>query len=90
MQSWTGFAGLKRYLPHHSGHSITEMLGYKASGQICGCTFSPAPVMKLVEVIRVKIPAMTLHICDGVCKRVGKAPIAVLESTLFVNRILLP
>jgi 3-hydroxybutyryl-CoA dehydrogenase len=54
--------------------------------------FNPAPVMKLVEVIRgSETSDATVHMAKELCVRLGKEPVEVKESPGFVvNRLLVP
>lgn len=77
-----------------SGLSITEMASAtKRPDRFVGMHFfNPAPVMKLVEVIRgYDTSDDTFTFAMEFARGVGKQPIAVQESPLFaVNRILVP
>ncbi|HLT58532.1 MAG TPA: 3-hydroxybutyryl-CoA dehydrogenase [Limnochordales bacterium] len=77
-----------------SGLSITAMAGATRRPEaVVGMHFfNPAPVMKLVEVVRAAHTAPeTLATTVALAKALGKEPITVEESPLFVvNRILCP
>jgi 3-hydroxybutyryl-CoA dehydrogenase len=77
-----------------SSLSITEIAeAVKRQGQFIGLHFfNPAPVMKLVEVIRgLKTSDATLNTTFSLCKELGKDPIEVKEAPGFVvNKILIP
>ncbi len=77
-----------------SGLSISEMA--MATGrpqQVVGMHFfNPVPVMKLVEVTNGAVTSReTFQLVMDLARKMGKEPVAVNESPLFVvNRILLP
>ena len=77
-----------------SSLSITEIAGItKRPGRVIGMHFfNPAPVMKLVEVIRgSETSDETVRLTTDLCARLGKEPVEVRESPGFVvNRILVP
>jgi len=77
-----------------SSLSITEMASStKRAPQFVGMHFfNPAPVMKLVEVIRgSETAAPTVAFAKGFCVKLGKEPVEVKESPGFVvNRLLVP
>ena len=70
------------YASNTSSLSITEI----------GAGLSPAPVMKLVEVIAgINTPAETVEKVIEISKQLGKVPVQVNEAAGFaVNRILVP
>lgn len=77
-----------------SGLSITAMAGATRRPElVLGMHFfNPAPVMKLVEVVRGAHTAeAAIATAVSLAKRLGKEPVVVEESPLFiVNRILCP
>jgi 3-hydroxybutyryl-CoA dehydrogenase len=77
-----------------SSLSITEMANAtRRPDRFVGMHFfNPAPVMKLVEVIRgSETSDATVHLAKGVCVRLGKDPVEVREAPGFVvNRLLVP
>ncbi len=77
-----------------SGLSITEIASVtKRADRVIGMHFfNPAPVMKLVEVVRgVDTSDQTFNMIMDLACKLGKQPIAVNEAPLFVvNRILVP
>ena len=77
-----------------SSLSITEMANVtKRSDRVVGMHFfNPAPVMKLVEVIRgSETSDTTVALAKDLCVRLGKEPVEVQESPGFVvNRLLVP
>jgi len=76
-----------------SGLSITEMASATSRPEkVVGMHFfNPAPLMKLVEVINGAVTASeTFQLIMDLARKMGKEPIAVNESPLFVvNRILM-
>ncbi len=77
-----------------SSLSITEMASAtKRADRVVGMHFfNPAPVMKLVEVIRgSETSDATVALIKGLCARLGKEAVEVKESPGFVvNRLLVP
>ena len=77
-----------------SSLSITEMANVtKRADRVVGMHFfNPAPVMKLVEVIRgSETSDATLTLAKDLCVKLGKEPIEVKEAPGFVvNRLLVP
>ena len=77
-----------------SSLSITEMASAtKRAPQFVGMHFfNPAPVMKLVEVIRgSETTKPTVEFAKAFCVKLGKEPVEVRESPGFVvNRLLVP
>ncbi|GAB6273740.1 MAG: 3-hydroxybutyryl-CoA dehydrogenase [Peptococcaceae bacterium] len=77
-----------------SGLSITEMASYtsRANKFVGMHFFNPAPVMKLVEVVKgAMTDEETYQATVELAKQLGKDPITVNEAPLFVvNRILIP
>jgi 3-hydroxybutyryl-CoA dehydrogenase len=77
-----------------SSLSITEMANAtKRADRVIGMHFfNPAPVMKLVEVIRgSETSDATVALIKGVSVKLGKEPVEVRESPGFVvNRLLVP
>ncbi len=77
-----------------SSLSITEMANAtKRADRVVGMHFfNPAPVMKLVEVIRGSETAdATVALAKELCGKLGKEPVEVRESPGFVvNRLLVP
>ena len=77
-----------------SGLSITEMASYtsRANKFVGMHFFNPAPVMKLVEVVKgAMTDEETYQVTIELAKQLGKDPITVNEAPLFVvNRILVP
>ncbi len=74
--------------------SITALMaGCEKKDRVAGLHFfNPAPVMKLVEVIQAfeTAPAV-VDALTGFCKKIGKDPVTVQDSTGFiVNRLLTP
>ncbi len=95
------FAELDRLSPpeavlvsNTSSLSITEMASAtKRPDLVAGMHFfNPAPVMRLVEVIRgSETSDATIHLIKDLSARLGKEPIEVKESPGFVvNRLLVP
>lgn len=75
-----------------SSLSVTEMSNGLTRPVIGMHFFNPAPVMKLVEVIRGELSTDedVAHVID-ICKNIGKDPVEIKESAGFaVNRILGP
>ena len=77
-----------------SSLSVTEMAAFtKRPGKVIGMHFfNPAPVMKLVEVIRgLLCDEETFEKVYEIAKSIGKEPVEVTEGPGFVvNRILIP
>lgn len=77
-----------------SSLSITEMANVtKRPDRVVGMHFfNPAPVMKLVEVIRgSETSDATVRLAKDLCVKLGKEPVEVKESPGFVvNRLLVP
>jgi 3-hydroxybutyryl-CoA dehydrogenase len=77
-----------------SSLSITEMANAtKRPDRVVGMHFfNPAPVMKLVEVIRgSETSDATVSLVNGLCARLGREAVEVKESPGFVvNRLLVP
>ncbi len=77
-----------------SSLSITEIAsGVKRPEQIIGMHFfNPAPVMKLVEVIKgQKTSDEVFNAIFSLCEAIGKTPVTINEAPGFVvNRILIP
>ncbi len=77
-----------------SSLSITEMANVtKRPDRVVGMHFfNPAPVMKLVEVIRgSETSDATVQLAKDLCVKLGKEPVEVKESPGFVvNRLLVP
>jgi 3-hydroxybutyryl-CoA dehydrogenase len=77
-----------------SSLSITEMANAtKRADRVVGMHFfNPAPVMKLVEVIRgSETSDATVALIKGLCTKLGKEAVEVKESPGFVvNRLLVP
>lgn len=76
-----------------SSLSITEMAsGLQHEEQFLGIHFfNPAPVMKLVEIIRGDATSETLEVALDLVRSIGKEPVICRESPGFiVNRILIP
>ena len=77
-----------------SSLSITEMANVtKRAERVVGMHFfNPAPVMKLVEVIRgSETSDATVALAKDLCVKLGKEPVEVKESPGFVvNRLLVP
>lgn len=77
-----------------SSLSITEIAAStKRAGRVIGMHFfNPAPVMKLVEVIKGQLTAADVHdFVINLAKQMGKTPVTVNEAPGFVvNRILIP
>ena len=95
------YAELERLCPpdvvfasNTSSLSITEMANAtKRADRVVGMHFfNPAPVMKLVEVIRgSETSDATVSLVKDLCTRLGKEPVEVRESPGFVvNRLLVP
>ncbi|HKZ89063.1 MAG TPA: 3-hydroxybutyryl-CoA dehydrogenase [Thermoplasmata archaeon] len=95
------FAELDRLCPpevlfasNTSSLSITEMgNATKRPDRVVGMHFfNPAPVMKLVEVIRgSETSDATIHLVKDLSAKLGKEPVEVKESPGFVvNRLLVP
>ncbi|MCU0839399.1 MAG: 3-hydroxyacyl-CoA dehydrogenase family protein [Rhodospirillales bacterium] len=74
--------------------SVTAMMAVcKHRGRVAGLHFfNPAPVMKLVEIIHgFETSDETLSDLDAFCKKIGKDPVIVQDTTGFiVNRLLTP
>ncbi|OGS61163.1 MAG: 3-hydroxybutyryl-CoA dehydrogenase [Euryarchaeota archaeon RBG_19FT_COMBO_69_17] len=77
-----------------SSLSITEMANATSrADRVIGMHFfNPAPVMKLVEIIRgSETSDATVRLARDLCARLGKEPVEVKESPGFVvNRLLVP
>jgi 3-hydroxybutyryl-CoA dehydrogenase len=77
-----------------SSLSITEMANVtKRADRVVGMHFfNPAPVMKLVEVIRgSETSDATVQLAKDLCVKLGKEPVEVKEAPGFVvNRLLVP
>jgi 3-hydroxybutyryl-CoA dehydrogenase len=77
-----------------SSCTITELAAAtRRPAQVCGLHFfNPAPVMKLVEVIRTILTAdATFQTAWGFVQAIGKTPVAAQDTTGFiVNRLLVP
>jgi len=77
-----------------SSLSITEIANAtKRPDRVVGMHFfNPAPVMKLVEIIRgSETSDATVSLIRDLCRRLGKEPVEVRESPGFVvNRLLVP
>ncbi len=77
-----------------SSLSITEMANVtKRPDRVVGMHFfNPAPVMKLVEVIRgSETSDATVRLAKDLCVKLGKEPVEVKEAPGFVvNRLLVP
>jgi 3-hydroxybutyryl-CoA dehydrogenase len=77
-----------------SSLSITEMANVtKRADRVVGMHFfNPAPVMKLVEVIRgSETSDATVALAKDLCLKLGKEPVEVQEAPGFVvNRLLVP
>jgi 3-hydroxybutyryl-CoA dehydrogenase len=95
------FARLDRICPAHallasntSSCTITELAAAtKRSAQVLGLHFfNPAPVMKLVEVIRTILTGdPAFKAAWGFVESLGKTPVAAQDTTGFiVNRLLVP
>jgi 3-hydroxybutyryl-CoA dehydrogenase len=95
------YAELERLCPadvvfasNTSSLSITEMAtATKRADRVVGMHFfNPAPVMKLVEVIRgSETSDETVRLIKGLCTKLGKEAVEVKESPGFVvNRLLVP
>ena len=95
------FARLDRICPPHallasntSSCTITELAAAtKRSAQVLGLHFfNPAPVMKLVEVIRTILTGdPAFKTAWGFVQSLGKTPVAAQDTTGFVvNRLLVP
>lgn len=74
--------------------SVTAMMAVcKQRDRVAGLHFfNPAPVMKLVEIIRAfETGDTTVSILKTLCKQLGKDPVVVQDTTGFiVNRLLTP
>ena len=95
------FAQLDRICPSHallasntSSCTITELAAAtKRPAQVLGLHFfNPAPVMKLVEVIRTILTGdPAFKVAWGFVQSLGKTPVAAQDTTGFVvNRLLVP
>lgn len=95
------FGELDGYAPDHallatntSSLSVTEIASATSRpGQVVGMHFfNPAPVMKLVELIRgSETSDVTFAAASEFCQSLGKAPVEVAEAPGFVvNRLLVP
>jgi 3-hydroxybutyryl-CoA dehydrogenase len=95
------FARLDRICPAHailasntSSCTITELAAAtKRPGQVLGLHFfNPAPVMKLVEVVRTILTGdAAFQAAWGFVESLGKTPVAARDTTGFiVNRLLVP
>jgi 3-hydroxybutyryl-CoA dehydrogenase len=78
-----------------SSMSITEIaMSTKRPEKVAGMHFfNPAPIMKLVEVIRgVHTNDETIHIVMEMTKKMGKEPVEVKKDTpgFIVNRLMIP
>ncbi len=77
-----------------SSLSVTELAGSVGRGdRVIGMHFfNPAPVMKLIELIRgVATSDETVNIVRGIALSIGKTPVEVREGPGFVvNRLLIP
>lgn len=75
-----------------SSLSITELLEHVNRPVIGMHFFNPAPVMKLVEVIRgIDTPDTMVQEVKAIAEKIGKVPIEAAEQPGFVvNRILIP
>ncbi len=77
-----------------SALSVTEMMAVcKHRDRVAGLHFfNPAPVMKLVEIIRAfETAEATVEVLGGFCRALGKDPVVVQDTTGFiVNRLLTP
>ena len=74
--------------------SVTALMAVcKQRDRVAGLHFfNPAPVMKLVEIIHgFETSDAVISTLDGFCKKVGKDPVIVQDTTGFiVNRLLTP
>lgn len=74
--------------------SVTAMMAIcKHRARVAGLHFfNPAPVMKLVEIIHAfETSDEVCELLDGFCKKIGKDPVLVQDTTGFiVNRLLTP
>lgn len=74
--------------------SVTAMMAVcKHRDRVAGLHFfNPAPVMRLVEIIHAfETSDETLQVLNALCKKLGKDPVIVQDSTGFiVNRLLTP
>jgi 3-hydroxybutyryl-CoA dehydrogenase len=74
--------------------SVTAMMAVcKHRARIAGLHFfNPAPVMRLVEIIHAfETSDDTIETLDGFCRKIGKDPVLVQDTTGFiVNRLLTP
>ena len=74
--------------------SVTALMAVcKQRDRVAGLHFfNPAPVMKLVEIIHgFETSDEVINTLDGFCKKVGKDPVIVQDTTGFiVNRLLTP
>ena len=74
--------------------SVTALMAVcKQRDRVAGLHFfNPAPVMKLVEIIHgFETSDEVISTLDGFCKKVGKDPVIVQDTTGFiVNRLLTP
>ncbi|HZS32252.1 MAG TPA: 3-hydroxybutyryl-CoA dehydrogenase [Methylomirabilota bacterium] len=95
------FARLDRICPGHailatntSSCTVTELAAAtKRGGQVVGLHFfNPAPVMKLVEVVRTILTEdATIRTAWSFVQSLGKTPVAAQDTTGFiVNRLLVP
>ncbi|MBI3454565.1 MAG: FAD-dependent monooxygenase [Candidatus Rokubacteria bacterium] len=95
------FGRLDRICPPHalfasntSSCTITELAAAtKRPAQVLGLHFfNPAPVMKLVEVVRTILTSEeTVKAASGFVQALGKTPVATQDTTGFiVNRLLVP
>ncbi|HEV8310907.1 MAG TPA: 3-hydroxybutyryl-CoA dehydrogenase [Methylomirabilota bacterium] len=95
------FARLDQICPPHallasntSSCTVTELAAAtKRPAQVLGLHFfNPAPVMKLVEVVRTILTGdETVKIAWGFVQALGKTPVAAKDTTGFiVNRLLVP
>ncbi len=95
------FARLDRICPGHailatntSSCTVTELAAAtQRAGQVVGLHFfNPAPVMKLVEVVRtILTDDATIRTASSFVQSLGKTPVAAQDTTGFiVNRLLVP
>jgi 3-hydroxybutyryl-CoA dehydrogenase len=95
------FARLDRICPPHailatntSSCTVTELAAAtKRPAQVVGLHFfNPAPIMKLVEVVRTILTSdATVKTAWGFVQTLGKTPVAAQDTTGFiVNRLLVP
>jgi len=95
------FARLDQICPTHaivasntSSCTVTEMAAAtKRPAQVLGLHFfNPAPVMKLVEVVRTILTSdQTIKTAWAFVEKLGKTPVATTDTTGFiVNRLLVP